>query len=164
MEAVPGCIYPPPPVLKPDPTLDERRRWDAPAPLRLWHVASLDAPTVALFWSFAFGWAVHCRIPWWGPISLALITWAVYIGDRLLDARAGMQSPPRHILRDRHEFHWRYRRMFALLGVGAAAAAIRIIATRFPVAARVPDSAVAAATLAYFSGVHSRTGVLHRLG
>ena len=160
---MPGRINPPSPIHKAGPLLDEHRGWDVPTPLRLWHVASLDAPTVALAWSVAFAWATHIRVPWWGPIVLALITWAIYIADRLLDARAGMQSPPRHILRDRHDFHWRHRRLFVPLGLVAALIAARIIAIRLPAEARIPDSAVAAATLAYFSGVHSRAGVLHRM-
>ena len=162
---MPGPINPPPLIHDPGPVfaLDERPIWDAPVLLRLWHVASLDAPTVAIAWSCAFAWAARVTVPWWGPASLALIAWAVYIADRLLDARAGMQSPPRHILRDRHEFHWRHRRVFAPLGFFAALAAARIVATRLPAAARIPDTAVAAATLAYFSGVHARAGVLHRV-
>ena len=136
-----------------------RRRWDAPAALGFWHLASLDAPTVALVWSWAFARAAHVRIPGWAPIALALIVWAVYIADRLLDARAGMQSPPLHFLRDRHYFHWRYRWLLAPLGLVAALTAADIVATRLPAGARVPDSALAAATLAYFSGVHSRRGI-----
>ena len=156
---MPGCNNPPPPIHKPSSL--ERRLWDAPAALRLWHVTSLDAPTVALVWSCAFAWIAHIRVPWWGPTSLALIAWAIYIADRLLDARAGMQSPPRHILRDRHQFHWRHRQVLAPLSVLAALAAARIVATRLPAAARIPDTAVAAATLAYFSRVHSRSGGVH---
>jgi hypothetical protein len=80
----------------------------------------------------------------------------VYIGDRLLDARAGMQSPPRHRLRDRHYFHWRYRWILGCVAMAAAAAASGLVLTRWPADARIPDSALAAATLAYFSGLHSR--------
>lgn len=129
--------------------------WDAPAPLRLWHLASLDAPTVALVWSSAFAWAAGIRLLPWEPIALALIAWAVYIGDRLLDARAGMQSPPLHLLRERHFFHWRYRHVLAPAGFFAAATAAQLVITRLPAAARLPDSALAAVTLVHFSGVHA---------
>lgn len=87
---------------------------------------------------------------------LALIVWAVYVGDRLLDARAGMQSPPLHLLRERHYFHWRYRRILMPVAGAAAAAAAALVAMCLPARARVPDTALAAATLVYFSGVHSR--------
>lgn len=60
---------------------------DAPLLLRYWHLSSLDAPTVAVVWSLGFAWAAGVRLPVWIPILLALVAWAVYIGDRLLDAR-----------------------------------------------------------------------------
>ena len=126
------------------------------AALRLWHVASLDAPTVALVWSCAFAWSVHVSLPLWAPLLLALAAWAIYIGDRLLDAYAGTSNPPRHRMRERHYFHWRHRRALATLALAAAITCIWIVITRLPAGARVPDSAIAAATLVYFSGVHSR--------
>jgi hypothetical protein len=132
------------------------RVWDIVVPLRIWHLASLDAPTVAVVWACAFAWVVHVRLPAWAPALLALGAWAVYIGDRLLDARAGMCTPPKHQLRDRHHFHWRHRSVLTPLAVLAATASLWIVVTRIPAAARVPDSAIAAATLAYFSSVHSR--------
>jgi hypothetical protein len=140
---------------------NEARVWDAPAALRLWHLASLDAPTVALVWSWAFAWAGQVRVRLWGPLVLAMIAWAVYIGDRLLDARAGLQSPPRHLLRERHYFHWRHRWILASAGLAAAAGAAGMVMTRLPAGARAPDSVLAAATLAYFSGVHSRGRLWH---
>ncbi len=130
--------------------------WNAPPALRLWHLASLDAPTVSLVWSWAFAWAVCVRLPLWAPAVLALIAWAIYIADRLLDARAGMQCPPLHRLRERHRFHWKYRRILAPAAALAASAAAALVMFRLPAGARIPDSALAAATLAYFSGVHSR--------
>lgn len=124
-------------------------------------MASLDAPTVALVWSCGFAWAAHVRLALWAPAVLALIAWAIYIADRLLDARAGMQTPPRHLLRDRHYFHWKHRWILAPAGMLAGAAAAAILFIRLPAGARGPDSAVAAATLAYLSGVHSRGRMWH---
>ena len=66
-------------------------------------------------------------------------------------------------MRDRHYFHWRHRRILAPLALVAACASLWIVATRVPATARVPDSAVAAATLAYFSGIHSRRRLPSRL-
>jgi hypothetical protein len=124
-------------------------------PLRVWHLASLDAPTVSIVWAYGFAWAAHVRLPAWAPALLALGTWAVYIGDRLLDARAGMCTPPRHQLRERHHFHWRHRHVLAPLAAVAASVSLWLVLTRVPAQARVSDSAIAAATLAYFSGVHA---------
>jgi len=128
----------------------------APAPLRLWHLASLDAPTVAVVWSLAFAWAAKVRLPLWVPVLLALLTWSVYIADRLLDARAGLRSSRLHQLRQRHIFHWRHRRLLVPLAVAAACAAAAIIFSLMPATLREHNSVLAAAALAYFSGVHSR--------
>ncbi|HUX45106.1 MAG TPA: hypothetical protein VMV57_10180 [Terracidiphilus sp.] len=95
-------------------------------------------------------------MPLWVPILLALVTWSVYIGDRLLDARSGLRSGTFRQLRHRHIFHWRHRRVFLPVAVLAALAAARMLLALLPTASRAPDSLLAAATLAYFSGVHSR--------
>ena len=159
IEVVASCINPTPAALETEGV--DGRLWDAPAALRVWHVASLDAPTVALVWSCAFAWVGGVRVPAWAPGVLALIAWAVYIGDRLLDARAGMRSPPLHLLRERHQFHWRHRWILAPAGLAAALAAAGLVFTRLPADACAPDMAVAAATLAYFSGLHSRGKMWH---
>jgi len=123
---------------------------------RFWHLASLDAPTVAVAWGGAFAWAAHVRLAVWPLALLALVVWALYIGDRLLDARAGLRNPLKSDLRERHHFHWRHRRILAPLAAVAGLAAGWIVRARVPAIALPQDSAVAAATLAYFSGVHSR--------
>ncbi len=128
---------------------------DAPLPLRLWHLASLDAPTVAVVWALAFAWAAGIRLPAWVPVLLALGTWTVYIGDRLLDARACLSTGATHRLRERHFFHWHHRRVLAPLAVASAVAAAVIIFGLMPLAIRERNSVLAVAALAYFSGVHA---------
>lgn len=151
-----ACTQPFLPTVRTASQRGETRLRGAFALLRFWHVASLDAPTVAVVWSYGFAWAVKIPLPVWAPVLLALIAWALYIGDRLLDARAGMQLPPLHHLRERHHFHWKWRWVMAPAGAMAGMTAAAIVMTRLPAGARAPDSALAAATLAYFSGVHSR--------
>ncbi|HVC46717.1 MAG TPA: hypothetical protein VND90_05680 [Terracidiphilus sp.] len=136
----------------------------APAALRLWHLLSLDAPTVAVVWSLAFAWAAGVSLPLWVPVLLALVTWSVYIFDRLLDARAGLRAHRFSQLRLRHTFHWRHRRILLPLAIVSALAAAAILVVSLPSFARAPDSVLAAATLAYFSGVHSRRRAPARLG
>lgn len=128
---------------------------DAPAVLGLWHLASLDAPTVAVVWSLAFAWAAGLRLQGWVPLLLALGTWAVYVGDRLLDARTALHQRCVQQLRARHYFHWRHRRAFLPLCVLAVIAAIAIILLRMPVGLRESNSVIAVAAAAYFSSVHS---------
>lgn len=135
--------------------VDVPRIFSAPRALAFWHLASLDAPTVAIVWSLAFAWAARVHPPLWVPLLLALATWSVYVCDRLLDARAGLRAPARHTLRERHRFHWRYRRALLPMAIAAACAAAAIILAFMPPLARARDSVLAAAALAYFSGVHS---------
>jgi hypothetical protein len=130
-----------------------------PAPLRFWHLASLDAPTVALAWSAAFAWAAHVRLPLWVPILLALTVWSVYIADRLLDARTALRCAEFHRLRERHYFHHRHRRVLLPLAIVAATAAACIVFTLMPPIARERNSILAAASLVYFTRVHSGRGL-----
>jgi hypothetical protein len=133
-------------------------KFDAPAPLRLWHLASLDAPTVAVVWALGFAWAASLRLPGWVPALLALTAWAVYIGDRLLDARAALRTSQLDRLRERHHFHHRHRKILSFLGLGAACAAAGTALRLMPAGAFERNSVLAAAALAYFSGVHSSRG------
>ena len=134
---------------------------DAPPPSRLWHLASLwhltslDAPTVAVIWSLAFASAAQVRLPLWIPPLLALAAWAVYIGDRLLDARSALRTANLATLRDRHRFHHRHRRLLLPVAIAAALAAAWLVFTQMPIAARERNSALAVAALAYFTRVHS---------
>jgi hypothetical protein len=137
------------------PSRSRFRVFDAPYPLRLWHLASLDAPSVALVWSFGFAWVARATLPVWLQALLAFTVWAVYIADRLLDARAGLRSANPHRLRERHLFHWRHRRLLLPLAAAAAAAAASIVFTFMPLGARETDSILAAASLVYFVRVHT---------
>jgi len=132
------------------------RRFDVPAPLRLWHLTSLDAPTVAVVWALAFAWVAGVALPMWVPLFLALVVWVVYIGDRLLDVGAALHTPQIPPLRERHYFHYRHRRVLVPLAVAAACAAAVIVFSLMPAAAREWNSVLAVAAGAYFSGVHSR--------
>jgi len=127
----------------------------APAVLRLWHLASLDAPTVAVVWTLAFARATGVQLPTWVPLLIALGTWTVYVGDRLLDARSGLRSCSFNCLRERHFFHWRHRRSLSILAAFTACFAAAIIFRQMSFAARERNSVLAVAALTYFSSVHS---------
>jgi hypothetical protein len=136
-----------------------KRILNAPRPLALWHLASIDAPTVAVVWSLAFAWAANIRLPIWVPLLLALTTWPVYVGDRLLDVRSCLHRNRRNSLRERHYFHWRHRRVLLPLAVVAACAAAGIVFALMPPIGVRRDSILAAAALVYFSGVHGTQNV-----
>lgn len=130
-------------------------------PIRFWHLASLDAPTVAVVWSLSFAWAVSIRLPVWFPLLQALVAWAVYVADRLLDARAALGMRRTAPLRDRHYFHWRHRRILLPLAATAAGLAAGIVLLMMPAVAREGDSVLGAAALVYFSGVHAQRRFAH---
>lgn len=128
---------------------------EAPLALRYWHLLSLDAPTVAVVWSLAFAWAAHVRLPLWLLILQILVVWAVYVGDRLLDARSSLRNRDGEDMRERHFFHWRHRALLAPLAIAAACAAAWVALHWMPFAAEERDSLLGVASLAYFTRVHS---------
>jgi hypothetical protein len=131
-----------------------RTAWNGPAALKYWHLVSLDAPSVAAAWACAFAWAAQVRVARGMVAVLALVVWVIYITDRLLDARAGLDGSGRHNLQERHWFHWRHRRALGVLAGIAAVTAAWMILSRLQAAALGRDSLMGLATLAYFTGVH----------
>ena len=123
--------------------------------LASWHLLSLDAPSVAVVWAYAIARAAHVHLQPWIALLLFSGTWTVYVLDRILDARRAINANSPTLLRDRHHFHWRYRQVFVPLATCTGLAATAIIFKLMPAAARRHDSLIAAAALAYFSGVHS---------
>jgi hypothetical protein len=92
------------------------------APLWLWpNLLSLDAPVVAVLWQdfLAYRFGLPVRPAW--RLVLGLTVWAIYLLDRLLDAR----KPPMLDEPARHRFYRkRWNEMAALLAVVLAADAI----------------------------------------
>lgn len=130
-------------------------RVELPRTLCLWHLASLDAPTVALVWCLAFAWTARVQLPLWIPVLLPLAVWAAYITDRLLDARIGLRTSNLELLCERHLFHWRHRRVFVPLAIAAALVAAWIIFALMPTGARERNALLAVAALVYFTRVHT---------
>lgn len=89
-------------------------------PLTIWHLFSLDAPTVAALWTWFIARAAHLRLPAIVSLSMALAVWMLYAADRLMDARL-LDAQPAHddTLEARHLFHHRHRTAF-LFGILAA--------------------------------------------
>ena len=108
--------------------------------LALWHLLSLDAPTVAALWTVFIARCSHLHLPWTEPAAMFLAVWMIYAADRLLDAR-NTDAHPLDIhpldaapcasdLEPRHRFHYRYRTAFRtailLASVTLAALLLRI--------------------------------------
>ncbi len=117
--------------------------------LRYWHLLSLDAPTVAGLWCWAFGRAARQRLAPWLPLALALGTWLFYVADRLLDARRA----PTAELQERHHFHHRHRSLFLVAAVPVAAALLVLIA-RMPRSLLTEYAWLSALSLVYLIIVH----------
>lgn len=129
---------------------------DAPRFLRLWHLSSLDAPSVAVTWLLAFAKSAGVRLEAWVPLLLALVTWVVYISDRLLDARFALRTGRADSLRERHLFQWRHRRTFLVLGFAAICCSTGIVLSSMPMGARERNSLLVIAGVTYFSCIHLR--------
>ena len=89
------------------------------APFWLWpNLLSLDAPLVAVLWQSFLAYRFSVPLPPAAPLVLGLTVWAVYLLDRLLDAR----RPPSIDEPARHRFYrLHFRLMLALLVLVAAA-------------------------------------------
>ena len=95
----------------------------------LWHLLSLDAPTVAALWTWFIPTAIHTHISAFAPLAMFLAVWVLYASDRLLDARrSGSKPSVVDDLEARHRFHDRHRSAFS----------IAIIATAVPLALILP--------------------------
>jgi hypothetical protein len=117
--------------------------------LRYWHLLSLDAPTVAALWCWAFGRADRLRLGPWLPAALALGTWLFYVADRLLDARLSPQSA----LQERHRFHDRHRQWF-LAAAAPAALVLAILVVRMPHSLLLSYCVLGMLSLGYLGLVH----------
>lgn len=142
-------------------------------PLVLWHLLSLDAPSVAALWTTFVAASVHLALPPSVPISMFLAVWMLYVADRLLDSRILIPpQAPRSVARSRvdvpdtglearHYFHHRHRRpLLAALALCAAALA-SLLPRLHPAAIRL-DLLLASLLFAYFVLIHA-TGSAHRL-
>ena len=85
------------------------------SPLALWHLLSLDAPTVAALWTWFIARANHLQLPLSATVAMGLAVWMLYAADRLLDAQSTHHDP----LEARHLFHHRHHTAF-LIGIFAA--------------------------------------------
>ncbi|CAN5446977.1 hypothetical protein BH10ACI4_BH10ACI4_12140 [soil metagenome] len=81
--------------------------------LHLWHLLSLDAPTVATLWTWFVARAAGLHLPASALAAMFVAVWMLYAADRLLDARQ-LFSDPLHTdeLEARHLFHHRHASAF----------------------------------------------------
>ena len=125
----------------------------APAPrysaLALWHLLSLDAPTVAALWTYFIARCCHVSLPWTAAAAMFLAVWMLYATDRLLDARHGNTSE----LEERHRFHHLHKRGF-LSGIVCASVALACLLPRVEPTALRLYALLASLLFAYFFLIH----------
>ena len=84
--------------------------------LELWHLLSLDAPTVAVLWTWFIARTSHINLPGTAILAMGTAVWMLYAADRLLDTRAlSLTFVPDSLVADleaRHYFHRRHQRVF----------------------------------------------------
>lgn len=101
----------------------QRPRYSA---LALWHLLSLDAPTVAALWTVFIARCSNLALSWTEPAAMFLAVWMIYAADRLLDTRLLDDRLSSSGLEARHRFHHRHRTAFisCILLSSAALAAL----------------------------------------
>ena len=92
--------------------------------LTLWHLLSLDAPSVAALWTWFIAHSVGISLPWKAPAAMFVAVWMIYVADRLLDARQ-LDTEGFTDLEERHRFHHRHRSSFF---TGIAIASLALVA------------------------------------
>ncbi len=117
-------------------------------PIVIWHLVSLDAPTVAALWTAFAGRTLDTHLPWTAPAALALAVWMLYVADRILDA-ARSTAP----LEDRHRFHHSHRNIFAA-GLLAALPVLAVLLVLLPCHVRTAWMLLAAPLALYVAAVH----------
>jgi hypothetical protein len=128
------------------------------SPLSLWHLLSLDAPTVAALWTWFIARCCGIALPHAAIAAMFLAVWMLYAADRLLDAR----SPDPKTLEERHRFHHRHRRAFVACIALAAIALAALTPELFPKALRF-YALLAALLAAWFILIHTRLAHERRL-
>ncbi len=129
-------------------------------PLILWHLCSLDAPTVAALWTAFIAHAAGIALPIMAPVAMALAVWILYAADRLLDARLLDERPLTPLgehtseLEERHLFHYRHRPLF-LGGIVLCSLALAPLLLRIPAAALRLYLVEGALLVAWFLLIHA---------
>ena len=130
--------------------------------LHLWHLLSLDAPTVATLWTALVAQASGLHLPALSLLAMFLMVWTLYAADRLLDAQPLHTHPTATSdLELRHLFHHRHRRSF-LITLCLTTLALATLIPRLPSAALHLFLILGTLLAGYFILIHATSGA-HRL-
>ncbi len=132
-------------------------RRQALSPFPLWHLLSLDAPTVTLLWTLFTARIAQVPLPTPVAIAIFLAVWILYAADRLLDAAhldPAHSDVPSTTLEPRHSFHHRHRKAF-MAAIGAASPTLAWLIPRLPSSDQRLFLAEAIPLAAYFLLIHA---------
>jgi hypothetical protein len=116
----------------------------------LWHLLSLDAPTVAILWFLLAARTAHLHLCVADSAALFLGTWMMYVIDRLLDAHGGEPCPE-----ERHRFHGAHGRAFVIALLCATPVQVCLL-TKADAALLHSWLVLAAGIAGYYTLIHSR--------
>ncbi len=136
-----------------------RRRAEARSPLALWHLLSLDAPTVATLWTALIAHVAGVRLSAVTLPAMFLAVWVLYAADRLLDAQPLHHQPTAADLELRHLFHHRHRRSF-LLVLSLATVLLAACIPQLAPAVLKPFLILGTLLAGYFVLIHATSGAL----
>ena len=127
-------------------------------PLHLWHLLSLDAPSVATLWTAFVASATAMHLPAVSLVAMFLTVWTLYGADRLLDAQPLHNQPTATgDLEHRHLFHHRHRRFF-LVALGLAVATLATLIPQLAPAALHLFLVLGTFLAGYFILIHATSG------
>ncbi len=142
--------------------------------LVLWHLLSLDAPSVAAVWTLFVASVAHLRLPLRVPVAMFATVWMLYAADHLMERRilattdvndrstAGDISLPEALgLEARHFFHHRHRRPL-IAGILLCALLLAVLVPQLDPAAIRLDLVLGSLLFGYFVLIHA-TASAHRL-
>jgi hypothetical protein len=140
------------------------------SPLALWHLLSLDAPTVAALWTWFIASANHIHLPTSSIFAMAVTVWMLYAADRLMDARLmdarllDAPFPQNERLEARHHFHHQHRTFF-LTGILVASIVLAVLLPRLEPAALHLYLILGGLLAGYFILIHAAASnqTAHRL-
>jgi hypothetical protein len=130
-------------------------------PIVGWHLLSLDAPTVAMLWSWFIARSSGIRLPFVAILAMGVAVWMLYAADRLLDARsltssafAVPASARSGELEARHHFHRHHQQAFRA-GLALASLVLACLVPQLAEQSIRLYAILGAPLLAYFILIHS---------
>jgi hypothetical protein len=134
----------------------------------MWHLLSLDAPTVAALWTWFVARCCGLSLPWIAPTAMFLAVWMLYAADRLLDARPLDDGSTTTDLEERHRFHHHHKQSY-LIGIIVVSIILAALLPHIYIAALKLYALLASLLFGYFFLIHiypansPPTGNAHRL-